>query len=274
MLHDRDELADQGFAGRFDQPVEAELGEFLGARAHRHDGEIQSLVGQEEPVGVEAERGDLEQVSVDAVLVVEFDVAGGGRPWVVEHVMVGQHQVRRDHRPGAVADEPSAVVLDQDAPDGACGGDTGVQIPGSDDVVGVDDGFEKLVGRGGLGHRNGGPLDGLRQQLFRRGGRRRLGQFVAGVVAGDPVQPLRDAFGRVRPSQAARRRERLLVLQPRLGAFGDAPQGGLPLLLLQNAAAQLCVPAGIEVVTVEVFRCRGDYGHAGKSADRWWASRG
>ena len=274
MLHDCDELADQRRPVGVDQPVEPERDEVVVLRPHGHDREIQSLVGDEEAVGVEVERGDVEQTAVDAVLIIELDLAGRGGLRVVQHMMVGHHQVRRDHRPGAIPDEPSAAVLDQDAPDRPGGGHAGVQKPRSDEIVGVDDGFEQVFGRRRFGHRGRVPFQRLLQQLLGRGGRRGLGQLIACVVAGDPVQPLGNAFRCVRLHQAGRRRERLLVLRPRRGALLDSATRGLVLSLLQDTAAQRLVAARIGLFAVDKVGWRVGGGHAGESPSGRRSSRG
>jgi hypothetical protein len=134
---------------------------------------------------------------------VTFDLAGDRRPGGVQDVMVGQHQVRRDHRPSAVADQLATVVLDQNAADRAGRSNALVEIPGADEVRGVDDGFEQFLARRRVGHLRR-TLDRLLDQLVGRGGRGGFGQLVACAVPRDPVQPLRDALGGVHLRQTGR----------------------------------------------------------------------
>ena len=103
VLHDRHVLADDRLALRLDQPVEAERGELLGRRAHRDEREVEVLVGEEEPVGIERERLREQRLAVDAVLEVELDHAAARRLRVGQHVVVGQQQRGGDERARAEA---------------------------------------------------------------------------------------------------------------------------------------------------------------------------
>ena len=223
----------------------------LGRRPHRHDCEIQTLIGEEEPIGIEAECGDFEQFAVDAVLVVELDVARRGGLCGVEDVMVGQHQVWRDHRPGAVSEESSVAVLDEDAAHRAGRGHTGIQIPRSDEIRCVDDGFEQLLRRRRVGYR--GALDGLfGQPLGRLGGRGRR-KLVAGAEAGDAVEAPCDKFGRVELGQVSRGGQRLLVREARFGTFDHPAAESLELLLGKHPSVLLRFATRIALIRVGVL---------------------
>ena len=176
VLDDRDEVADDRLAFGADQPAEPEGAQLVGGRFHRHEREVETFVGDEEAVRVEAERPHRPGQAVHPVLVVELDEAEPRGPGVRQHVVVGEQQFRRHQRAGAVPGEPAALVPDVHPADGGRSRHAAFEVTHAEQVVGEDDPFEDRA-RGG--HR--GRVAG--------GDRRGADRPHVGVVAAEPVDP-------------------------------------------------------------------------------------
>ena len=150
MLDDVGPLRGDRLALFLRQEIATELGKrpaVARRAAHRDHRIIEIAIGVEERFRLEHERDAGRDRAVGAPLVVELGQRAAGNGGVLQDVVVGHEEARRDHEAGAVAGRPAAGDVDPDPRDGARHPQAGLEERHSHQVVGAEKALERFLWR-------------------------------------------------------------------------------------------------------------------------------